>query len=828
MKPMNKTATDLFELLRARFSPVTLGNESAEVTSDPNDARFFSFVYKENEKPLGTVSISIIDNRSLKVYYNHDMVESIVATRDWYDTLKQIRFFAKQNLMSFDARDIQKDQLDTRDYDFIKVNDGPYKEDEVEITESKMYGSKRKSKQQFENATLVVYHKKTVDEEVRGSRSRHIDKLFIESNGEKFRFPVNYLNGARAMAVHVSEGGTPYDDIGKHIISTVEEMRNLSQFARITRKHAMEDEEASGIRSRVVEAYQSIRKDIMRMQNVNNYRNFVETFEPKDTTANSDVNHLQEKFTVKVWNEKMDDLLPSVQRALENTNEDEASMDDDDSDTDPRAFVLNAVEVAKDIQKDNYYFSDSSYYEFTDGFDTDDDDFMDHDLVQQVMRALPNVDMDEDEIKQAVDALAAMDTSDIVDEASMGAPDYNPAAGQYSSNMEYGMFTPAGNEEVEEIVQAACDMVKTGEHDVMSATDAAMNMLTDLAEMGSHEEAEDTEVRENVAREIQSRCDSMNEEELDEASPSVEKTIKDPNFVLVLKKDDAADGMIMRTKFNNAGGLLAFVMGDIATRIIGNNSDAIANFASDMMINVGEEGESFGTRMTPEYKRDRALAMMLAKKYIDDIKRMATDTDYSNEVRKDPSEVYGAKKKRSGGYHEAIDTFESWVNDLVEATTTGTVGTSGTVPAARPNQQVLKALAGGDPAATQQVKRIGDKLAKGQKLTPAEMPVAGEIAKKLMTTKKTSAAMQALANSETNTPEDGEVAILEKTLKVKAEKDYDSDGRIESPRDEYMGSRDNAIRKNRKKQPTAEEINDSEDESLFQESLNLIKTYAGI
>ena len=88
--------------------------------------------------------------------------------------------------------------------------------------------------------------------------------------------------------------------------------------------------------------------------------------------------------------------------------------------------------------------------------------------------------------------------------------------------------------------------------------------------------------------------------------------------------------------------------------------------------------------------------------------------------------------------------------------------------------------------------------------------------------------MQALANSETNTPEDGEVAILEKTLKVKAEKDYDSDGRIESPRDEYMGSRDNAIRKNRKKQPTAEEINDSEDESLFQESLNLIKTYAGI
>jgi len=213
---------------------------------------------------------------------------------------------------------------------------------------------------------------------------------------------------------------------------------------------------------------------------------------------------------------------------------------------------------------------------------------------------------------------------------------------------------------------------------------------------------------------------------------------------------------------------------------------------------------------------------LLAKNYIDDVKRIATDEEYAKEVRKDPDDVYGKKKKRSGGFHEA---FENWANEIVEAGTQGTVGTSGTV---KPNQQIVKALAGGDSQATQQVKRIGDKLARGQKLTPAEMPVAGEIAKKLMTTKKTSAAMQALANSETNTPEDGEVAILEKTLKVKAEKDYDSDGRIESPRDEYMGSRDNAIRKNRKKQPTAEEINDSEDESLFQESLNLIKTYAGI
>ena len=123
MKPLEKTSNDLFQHLRTRFSPVTIGDENAEVTTDPMAARFFSFVYEENGEARGTVSVSIISNRSLKVYFSHDMVESIVNSNDWYGFLKELRFFAKQNLLSFDARDIQKDQLDTRDFEFIKKND---------------------------------------------------------------------------------------------------------------------------------------------------------------------------------------------------------------------------------------------------------------------------------------------------------------------------------------------------------------------------------------------------------------------------------------------------------------------------------------------------------------------------------------------------------------------------------------------------------------------------------------------------------------------------------------------------------------------------------
>ena len=85
---------------------------------------------------------------------------------------------------------------------------------------------------------------------------------------------------------------------------------------------------------------------------------------------------------------------------------DEGGMSD--IDIQAQEFAQDAIEMAKDIQKDDYYFSDSTYYEFTDGLDIDDDMLMDHDLVQQVLRALPNVDMEDEEIKQRVDALANM------------------------------------------------------------------------------------------------------------------------------------------------------------------------------------------------------------------------------------------------------------------------------------------------------------------------------------------------------------------------------------------------------------------------------------
>jgi hypothetical protein len=645
----------------------------------------------------------------------------------------------------------------------------------------------------------------------------------------------------------------------------------------------MEDAEAGEIRDRVVEKYHGIKKDIMRMQNVNNYRQFAETFEPAEAQLNeTDVESLNEKFTRQVWNEKMDDLLPSVQRAL-------ATESSSETNELRRLAGMAATEVAEDDVEEaelaeankniipnedliRLVNSEKAVYWNSDGFNKLPNDkffyipILDKD--KKFLGVYKAHAVDSDQEYEYLDSML----KDISQEVELA---------EAARNLESFDWPDP------EMEQHAENAIRHGMH----AYDAYGHVYSMTADHRDWMEANKDELIAMFAR-----YGLATESQVNEASPSVEKTIRDPNFVLVLKKDPAADRMIRTTKFTRADGLLSYIMSDIASRMIGNGADAVANFASEMSINIGDEGSSFGTKITPEYKKDKQLAMQLAKKYLDDIKLMATDPDYENTVRKDPKDVYGAKKTRSGGYHEAVDAFESWANEVFEATvgTTGTTGTTGTgATAARTNPQVVKALSGGDPAKAREIKRISDKLARGQKLSPAEQPLAGEIAKGVTTTKKPVAAMQALAQDKyTKISEDyagasvediagsiiwrmkrdkdlikrvfekvdieqlmdavydvaefhegaeelgssdisimikqvlgqlglNEAVITEKTLKVKADADYDGDGEIESPEDEYICSKDKAIKRAKHKQVEG-------DEELMKESLDLLKRYAGL
>jgi len=318
MRPIDKTSEDLFQKLRSRFSPISMGDENADETATPDEARIFNFMYKEGDNEIGYVSISIIDNRSFKVYYGTDLVDRIENKTDWFNLLKELRMFAKRNLMSFDARDLAKNQLEPRDFKFISRQDGTYKEHEVAVSESVMFGSRRKSYQTMENAKMIVHHRKSVDEAIPGSRSRYIESIYIENaDGERYKFPYNYLTGARVMTRHVNEGGNPYDDVGKHIISMVKEMRDLSKFARRTKKHAMEDENAGNIRNSVVERFHNMKKQLGAMSVKEGYARFVESFKAEEALVEDDaVQQIKERFTQQVFDTQLEDTLPAVMKAI--------------------------------------------------------------------------------------------------------------------------------------------------------------------------------------------------------------------------------------------------------------------------------------------------------------------------------------------------------------------------------------------------------------------------------------------------------------------------------------------------------------------------------
>ena len=141
MKNLDLIAEELFNKVRGRFPSVTIGNAEGQVTNKPNEARFFDFDYKEGDTDLGKVSINLTEE-SIEVMYSDNFVgeqDELTKTK-WYDFLKELRQFSKKRLMKFDTRNINKSNLDRRDYQFLAANRG-----DNTMSESKLYGTSKLS-----------------------------------------------------------------------------------------------------------------------------------------------------------------------------------------------------------------------------------------------------------------------------------------------------------------------------------------------------------------------------------------------------------------------------------------------------------------------------------------------------------------------------------------------------------------------------------------------------------------------------------------------------------------------------------------------------------
>jgi len=246
MKELDSIAEALFDKLRSRFDRISLGDKDAKATDDPTQARFYNFDYTVNDNNFGNVTVSIIDDQSLKIYFSKELSNKLTKEEqdDWFAFLKEMRRFSRRNMLTFDTRDINRSSLNLRDIKQQTTN-GNWKSKEVDIQESKMYGTRKKSYDHVGETRLIIRHRTEVDEDKRGARSRNIDVIFVENSlGERFRLPFTNLRAARAVGQHVAHGGMISDDRTQEIYAMVEEMQQLSKFLRATRNvEAFEDKE---------------------------------------------------------------------------------------------------------------------------------------------------------------------------------------------------------------------------------------------------------------------------------------------------------------------------------------------------------------------------------------------------------------------------------------------------------------------------------------------------------------------------------------------------------------------------------------------------------
>lgn len=207
------------------------------------------------------------------------------------------------------------------------------------MAESRMYGTNRTSYQKIGNARLSIRHSQPINTESVTGRTQKISAIYVESpEGEKFKYPFKHLNGARAMARHVSEGGNAYDDFGKYISSLSEETVKLQKFKQYMNRSSVMAETLSMYVDTVNERITAVKKEIHNLQKEAFYRESIDNFTVTvvEDVPNDVAENWIEQLTIKQFNEELKDVFPYIYRLIgEVTKAKELGPDDIVAESDP-------------------------------------------------------------------------------------------------------------------------------------------------------------------------------------------------------------------------------------------------------------------------------------------------------------------------------------------------------------------------------------------------------------------------------------------------------------------------------------------------------------
>jgi hypothetical protein len=376
-----RIAKDLVTQLSTRFPSM----RKETIDSKPIDGRNFrdqdtrklSFDYTDdrNGEKLTNVSISLSDadeKPAMSVLWSKNPRDN-----SWMDFLDELSDFAQTHGLDFDLQNPSQSNLDKRD----PIGEG-------RMTESRLSGTSKTSYQDIGEAKIIVRHSSPVNYNAPNGRTQHIDSIFIENAaGERFKYPYKHLNGARALAEHIKNGGTPYDAIGSHITGLSEELAGLRKFKGYVGRNAALGEAMGDITSKVMERIEEVKREIHSLQRPAYYSHFAENFQARESQNIPEeiMNDWIDRLTIRTFNEEMKSVFPFIYNLVGESNLPVKELSADDL-------------LGEEYEEDNNYqdkLKDSIESQFERAIDSivqeDDDLYKEDEVGEQAMQTLKDL-----------------------------------------------------------------------------------------------------------------------------------------------------------------------------------------------------------------------------------------------------------------------------------------------------------------------------------------------------------------------------------------------------------------------------------------------------
>lgn len=295
----------VFDIIKSFSHSVKIFTDQGKYTIDPLDA---AHIYITN---LG--SMIIIEPESVRMYLGRQ-----ADYQDVKEMINKIKKTVKKFGYKWQVKQYGK-HLVPKDFAF-RIKQDTYTMNDLNEAFQKPFGSTKTSYITCESARLIIKHKTEVNEELRGSRSRNIHQIFIESNGERNKLPFNNLTAAKAMLRHVSEGGYVYDDFGNYITETIKNINSLNKFVKYSVTNNLVNENSQDIIEACASKKHKMRENLKKIVTKKGYSESKENF-VLTISETQDTSELEEMFTVRTIDETVADTLPLVAQIAQEISE---------------------------------------------------------------------------------------------------------------------------------------------------------------------------------------------------------------------------------------------------------------------------------------------------------------------------------------------------------------------------------------------------------------------------------------------------------------------------------------------------------------------------